>query len=141
MPSISASGLLKEALTEDAYAHVKGNLWSCDANALDYADVRDRLTFECDVVKKAVSISKETKPKREHKKMDAAAEIFTQKIQEILLAIQEHSWLTDKFGAGEYAGLGIGKRPVQIKNYGIVKHKKTSFRKRIGRMILYLDRA
>ncbi|MBR3872987.1 MAG: SAM-dependent DNA methyltransferase [Clostridia bacterium] len=102
---------LKEALTEDAYTHVRGNLWACNTTALDYADVRDRLTFECDVVKKAVAISKETKPKREHKKMDAAAEAFTQKIQEILLAIQEHNWLTDKFGAGEYADvLGLCKK-------------------------------
>ena len=103
--------LLKECLTEDAFAHVKGNLWDCDAAQLDYAAVEDRLNFECEVVKKAVEQSKQEKPKREHKRMDQAAEAFTALLQQALLVIRERNWLYEKFGEGEYTDvLGLCKK-------------------------------
>ncbi len=102
---------LGECLIEDHYAHVKGNMWPCDADAIDYADLQERLTFVCDAIKAALDSSKQVKAKREHKRMDSAAAALTDKVQEILLIIKERNWLVDKFGEGEYADvLGLCKK-------------------------------
>lgn len=105
------SRALGEFLMADHYAHVKGNLWPCDVDDIDYADLQERLTFVCNAIKTALDSSKQVKPKREHKRMDAAAAALTDKVQEILLIIKERNWLVDKFGEGEYADvLGLCKK-------------------------------
>ena len=105
------SRALGECLMEDHYAHVKGNLWPCDAETVDYAAVADRLTFVCSAIKTALESSKQVMAKKEHKRMDAAAGALTDKVQEILGIIKEHNWLYEKFGEGEYADvLGLCKK-------------------------------
>ena len=105
------SRALGECLMEDHYAHVKGNLWPCDAESVDYVAVADRLTFLCSVIKTALESSKQVKPKKEQKRMEAAAAALTDKVQEILGIIKERNWLYEKFGEGEYADvLGLCKK-------------------------------
>ena len=90
-------------LTEGAAGHVRGNLWDADpANDPDFMTLKERLNWELEVIKKAVSISKEELPKKQHKRIDQAAEGFAAQIRDILLVLQERDWLVDKFGKGEY---------------------------------------
>ena len=91
---------LCKLLAEGAAGHVRGNLPIAEQ---DFEVQKERLNWELEVIKKAVAISKEELPKKQHKRMDQAAEEFATQIREILLVLQERDWLTEKFGNnGEY---------------------------------------
>ena len=102
---------LCELLTDGAAGHVRGNLWSADSvNDPAFETLKERLNWELEVIKKAVAISKEELPKKQHKRIDQAAETFSAQIRDILLVLQERTWLTEKFGDGEYRDvLGLCK--------------------------------
>ena len=102
---------LCELLTDGAAGHVRGNLWSADSvNDPSFETLKERLNWELEVIKKAVAISKEELPKKQHKRIDQAAETFSAQIRDILLVLQERTWLTEKFGEGEYRDvLGLCK--------------------------------
>ncbi|MBR5570699.1 MAG: N-6 DNA methylase, partial [Oscillospiraceae bacterium] len=86
-------------LVKGAAGHVRGNLWDADpANDPNFETLKERLNWELEVIKKAVAISKEELPKKQHKHMDQEAEVFATQIREILLVLQERDWLTEKFG-------------------------------------------
>ena len=77
-----------------------------------------------DVIKKSVAISKEDLPKKQHKRMDLAAEEFASQIREILLVLKERAWLVEKFGEGEYQDIpGLCKvascAEIADKNYSL----------------------
>ena len=99
----SDCGSLCALLTEGAASHVRGSLWNADPeNDPDFEALQKRLNWMLEVVKKAVAISKEELPKKQHKRMDQAAEEFAAQIRDILLVLQERTWLYEKFGEGEY---------------------------------------
>ena len=102
---------LCDTLTEGAAGHVRGNLWNADPVAdLDFETLKEKLNWELDVVKKAVALSKEELPKKQHKRIEQAAEEFSAQIREVLSVIQDRAWLAEKFGAGEYKDvLGLCK--------------------------------
>ena len=90
-------------ITEGAAGHVRGNLWDADpSNDPNFETLKERLNWELEVIKKAVAVSKEELPKKQHKRMDLAAEEFAAQIREVLLVLQERTWLVEKFGEGEY---------------------------------------
>lgn len=91
-------------LDDGAATHVRGNLWEVDAEQdPQFETVKERLNWELEVVKKALTASKSSLPKKTHKRMEQAAEEFSAQIREILLVLQERTWLYEKFGEGEYA--------------------------------------
>ena len=112
-------------LTEGAAGHVRGNLWDADpVSDPNFETLTERLNWELDVVKKAVAVSKEELPKKQHKRMDQAAEEFASQIREILLVLQERTWLVEKFGEGVYQDIpGLCKvasrAEIEEKNYSL----------------------
>ena len=63
-------------------------------------------------------------PKKQHKRMDQAAEEFAAQIRDILLVLQERTWLYEKFGEGEYQDIpGLCKMAsraeIAEKNYSL----------------------
>lgn len=112
-------------LTEDAANHVRGNLWEADAQSdPNYKTLNERLNWELEVIKTAVTNSKETLPKKQHKRMDQAADIFAAQIREVMIVMQERSWLYEKFGEGEYRDIpGLCKMAsraeIAEKNYSL----------------------
>ena len=112
-------------LADGAAGHVRGNLWDADsANDPKFETLKKRLNWELEVIKKAVAISKEELPKKQHKRMDQAAEEFATQIRDILLVLQERTWLYEKFGEGEYRDIpGLCKMAsraeVAEKNYSL----------------------
>ena len=90
-------------LAEGAAGHVRGNLWDTDpANDPNFETLKERLNWELEVIKKSVAISKEELPKKQHKRMDLEAEDFAAQVREILMVLQERTWLVEKFGEGTY---------------------------------------
>ena len=88
----------------------------------DLEALKERLNWELDVIKKAVAISKEKLPKKQHKRMDQAAEEFATQIRDILLVLQERTWLYEKFGEGEYQDISglckmASRAEITEKNY------------------------
>ena len=112
-------------ITEGAAGHVRGNLWDADpANDPNFETLKERINWELEVMKKAAAISKEELPKKQHKRMDQAAEEFAAQIREVLLVIQERNWLVEKFGEGEYQDIpGLCKvasrAEIAEKNYSL----------------------
>ena len=112
-------------ITEGAAGHVRGNRWDADpANDPNFETLKERLNWELEVMKKAAAISKEELPKKQHKRMDQAAEEFAAQIREVLLVIQERNWLVEKFGEGEYQDIpGLCKvasrAEIAEKNYSL----------------------
>ena len=116
---------LCDLLADGAAGHVRGNLWDADpANDPNFETLKERLNWELDVIKKAVAISKEELPKKQHKRLDQEAEAFATQIREILLVLQEQDWLTEKFSEGEYRDIpGLCKMAsraeIAEKNYSL----------------------
>ena len=112
-------------ITEGAAGHVRGNLWDADpVNDPNFERLHERLNWELEVIKKAVAASKEELPKKQHKRLDQAAEEFASQIREILLVLQERTWLVEKFGEGEYRDIpGLCKvasrAEIEEKNYSL----------------------
>ena len=108
-------------LADGAAGHVRGNL---PFGEPDLKELKEQLNWELDVIKKAVAISKEELPKKQHKRMDQAAEEFATQIRDILLVLQERTWLYEKFGEGEYQDIpGLCKMAsraeIAEKNYSL----------------------
>jgi type I restriction enzyme M protein len=114
-----------ELITEGEAGHVRGNLREADAeNDPHFKTLTDQLNWELEVLKKSVALSEEELPKKQHKRMDLAAEEFAAQIREVLLVISERDWLHEKFGEGEYQDIpGLCKianrAEIAEKNYSL----------------------
>lgn len=67
-----------------------------------YDELSKNLNGQIEQTKSCVKLAEERLKKRELKSMRLAGDKFSKVLEEILTIIEEHEWLTGKFGKGEY---------------------------------------
>ena len=90
----------------------------------NYDELSRNLNRQIEQTKSCVKLAEERLKKRELKPMRLAGDKFCKVLEEILMIIEEHEWLTGKFGKGEYndiAGLCkiVTLDEIEEKNYSL----------------------
>ena len=114
-----------ELIDEDTRGHFLGILGWIKSAGHDYAELKQRVEDQIDQTKACVKSAESLIEKRKVKAMRQAGETFCNVLAELLSIINEHEWLTEKFGyVGEYKDvLGLCKiatiQEIEEKNYSL----------------------
>ena len=113
-----------ELIDEGTRGHFWGLMGWIDNAGHDYAELKQRVENQIDQTKKCIKSAETQIEKRKVRAMRQAGETFCNILSEILIVINEHEWLTEKFGEGEYKDvLGLCKiatiQEIEEKNYSL----------------------
>lgn len=113
-----------ELIDADTCGHFRGIMgWIYQAGH-DYTELRQRIDDQIKLTKMCIKSAESQIEKRKVKAMRQAGESFCNALSDILTIINEHEWLTSKFGDGEYHDvLGLCKiatiQEIEEKNYSL----------------------
>ena len=113
-----------QLIDEDTRPHFWGLLGWLDNAGHDYQELKKRITDQIEQTKSCIKTAEEQIEKRKVKVMRQAGEAFCNVLSEILTTVNEHEWLVEKFGEGEYKDvLGLCKiatiQEIEEKNYSL----------------------
>ena len=113
-----------ELIDEDTRGHFWGLMGWINNAGHDYTELKQRVENQIDQTKMCIKSAETQIEKRKVKVMRQAGEAFCNVLSDILTIINEHEWLTEKFGDGEYHDvLGLCKKAtiqeIEEKNYSL----------------------
>lgn len=113
-----------ELIDEDTRGHFWGLMGWINNAGHDYTELKQRVENQIDQTKMCIKSAETQIEKRKVKAMRQAGEAFCNVLSDILTIINEHEWLTEKFGGGEYQDvLGLCKiatiQEIEEKNYSL----------------------
>lgn len=113
-----------ELIDEDTRGHFYGLMGWIKSASHDYADLKQSVEDQIQQTKGCVKSAETQIEKRKVKAMRSAGEAFCNELAELLAIINEHEWLTSKFGDGEYQDvLGLCRiatiQEIEEKNYSL----------------------
>ena len=113
-----------QLIDEDTRGHFWGLLGWLDNAGQDYQELKQRITNQIEQTKSCIKAAEGQIEKRKVKAMRQAGEAFCNVLSEILTTVNEHEWLVEKFGKGEYKDvLGLCKiatiQEIEEKNYSL----------------------
>ena len=113
-----------ELIDEDTRGHFWGLMGWINNAGHDYTELKQRVENQIDQTKMCIKSAETQIEKRKVKAMRQAGEAFCNVLSDILTIINEHEWLTEKFGDGEYKDvLGLCKiatiQEIEEKNYSL----------------------
>ena len=113
-----------ELIDEDTRGHFWGLMGSINNAGHDYTELKQRVENQIDHTKMCIKAAETQIEKRKVKVMRQAGEAFCNVLSDILTIINEHEWLAEKFGDGEYQDvLGLCKiatiQEIEEKNYSL----------------------
>ena len=113
-----------ELIDEDTRGHFWGLMGWINNAGHDYTELKQRVENQIDQTKMCIKSAETQIEKRKVKVMRQAGEAFCNVLSDILTIINEHEWLTKKFGDGEYKDvLGLCKiatiQEIEEKNYSL----------------------
>ena len=113
-----------ELIDEDTRGHFWGLMGWINNAGHDYTELKQRVENQIDQTKMCIKSAETQIEKRKVKAMRQAGEAFCNVLSNILTIINEHEWLTEKFGDGEYHDvLGLCKiatiQEIEEKNYSL----------------------
>lgn len=113
-----------ELIDEDTRGHFWGLMGWINNAGHDYTELKQRVENQIDQAKMCIKSAETQIEKRKVKAMRQAGEAFCNVLSDILTIINEHEWLTEKFGDGEYQDvLGLCKiatiQEIEEKNYSL----------------------
>ena len=113
-----------ELIDEDTRGHFWGLMGWIKNAGHDYTELKQRVENQIDQTKMCIKSAETQIEKRKVKAMRQAGEAFCNILSDILTIINEHEWLTEKFGDGEYQDvLGLCKiatiQEIEEKNYSL----------------------
>ena len=113
-----------ELIDEGTRGHFFGMMGWIKSAGHNYAELKQRIEGQIDQTKACVKSAESLIEKRKVKAMRQAGETFCNVLAELLSIINEHEWLTEKFGEGEYQDvLGLCKiatiQEIEEKNYSL----------------------
>ena len=113
-----------QLIDEDTRPHFWGLMGWLDNAGHDYQELKQRITDQIEQTKSCIKTAEGQIEKRKVKAMRQAGEAFCNVLSEILTTVNEHEWLVEKFGEGEYKDvLGLCKiatiQEIEEKNYSL----------------------
>ena len=113
-----------ELIDEDTRGHFWGLMGWINNAGHDYTELKQRVENQIDQTKMCIKSAETQIEKRKVKAMRQAGEAFCNVLSDILTIINEHEWLTEKFGDGEYKDvLGLCKiatiQEIEEKSYSL----------------------
>ena len=113
-----------QLIDEDTRPHFWGLMGWLDNAGHDYQELKQRITDQIEQTKSCIKTAEGQIEKRKVKAMRQAGETFCNVLSEILTTVNEHEWLVEKFGEGEYRDvLGLCKiatiQEIEEKNYSL----------------------
>ena len=113
-----------QLIDEDTRPHFWGLLGWLDNAGHDYQELKQIITDQIEQTKSCIKTAEGQIEKRKVKAMRQAGEAFCNVLSEILTTVNEHEWLVEKFGDGEYKDvLGLCKiatiQEIEEKNYSL----------------------
>jgi len=113
-----------ELIDEDTRGHFWGLMGWINNAGHDYTELKQRVENQIDQTKMCIKSAETQIEKHKVKAMRQAGEAFCNVLSDILTIINEHEWLTEKFGDGEYLDvLGLCKiatiQEIEEKNYSL----------------------
>ena len=113
-----------ELIDESTRGHFWGVMGWINNAGHDYTELKQRVEDQIDQTKMCIKSAETQIEKRKVKAMRQAGEAFCNVLSDILTIINEHEWLTEKFGDGEYKDvLGLCKiatiQEIEEKNYSL----------------------
>jgi len=113
-----------QLIDEDTRPHFWGLLGWLDNAGHDYQELKKRISDQIEQTKSCIKTAEGQIEKRKVKAMRQAGETFCNVLSEILTTVNEHEWLVEKFGEGEYRDvLGLCKiatiQEIEEKNYSL----------------------
>ena len=113
-----------ELIDEDTRGHFWGLMGWINNAGNDYTELKQRVENQIEQTKMCIKSAETQIEKRKVKAMRQAGEAFCNLLSDILTIINEHEWLTEKFGDGEYHDvLGLCKiatiQEIEEKNYSL----------------------
>ena len=113
-----------ELIDEDTRGHFWGLMGWINNAGHDYTELKQRVENQIDQTKMCIKAAETQIEKRKVKVMRQAGEAFCNVLSDILTIINEHEWLAEKFGDGEYQDvLGLCKiatiQEIEEKNYSL----------------------
>ena len=113
-----------ELIDEDTRGHFWGLMGWINNAGHDYTELKQRVENQIDQTKMCIKSAETQIEKRKVKAMRQAGEAFCNVLSDILTIINEHEWLKEKFGDGEYHDvLGLCKiatiQEIEEKNYSL----------------------
>ena len=111
-------------IDQDTRGHFWGLMGWIDNAGHDYTELHQRVEDQINQTKLCIKSAESAINKRTVKTMRQEGETFCAVLGEILKVIEEHKWLTEKFGDGEYKDvLGLCKvatiQDIKGKNYSL----------------------
>ncbi|MBR5117023.1 MAG: N-6 DNA methylase [Muribaculaceae bacterium] len=113
-----------DLIDQDTRGHFWGLMGWIDNAGHDYTELRQRVDDQIRQTKMCMKSAESLINKRTVKAMRQEGEAFSAVLSEILKVIDEHDWLTEKFGDGKYQDvLGLCKvatiQEIEEKNYSL----------------------
>lgn len=113
-----------ELIDEDTRGHFWGLMEWIKSVGHNYTELKQRIEDQIEQTKKCIKVAEKNIEKRKVKAMRQAGESFCNVLTDILTIVNEHKWLTEKFGEGEYKDvLGLCKiatiEDIDGKNYSL----------------------
>ena len=113
-----------ELIDRDTQGHFWGIMGWINNAGHDYEELKHRLNDQIFQTKACMKSAENFIEKRKVKAMRLAGEEFCDYLSEIIKVVEEHEWLTLKFGEGEYKDvLGLCKiatiQEIEAKNYSL----------------------
>ena len=113
-----------QLIDEDTRGHFWGIMGWINNAGHDYQELKKRISDQIEQTKSCIKAAEEQIEKRKVKAMRQAGEAFCNVLSEILTTVNEHEWLVEKFGDGEYQDvLGLCKiatiQEIEEKNYSL----------------------
>ncbi len=113
-----------DLIDQDTRGHFWGLMGWIDNAGHDYDELKRRVGDQINQTKACVKSAENFIEKRKVKAMRHAGDDFCAVLQDILTVIDEHEWLTSKFGEGEYQDIaGLCKiatiQEIEEKNYSL----------------------
>jgi type I restriction enzyme M protein len=113
-----------QLIDEDTRGHFWGIMGWINNAGHDYQELKKRISDQIEQTKSCIKAAEGQIEKRKVKAMRQAGEAFCNVLSEILTTVNEHEWLVEKFGDGEYQDvLGLCKiatiQEIEEKNYSL----------------------
>ena len=113
-----------QLIDKDTRGHFWGIMGWINNAGHDYQELKKRISDQIEQTKSCIKAAEEQIEKRKVKAMRQAGEAFCNVLSEILTTVNEHEWLVEKFGDGEYKDvLGLCKiatiQEIEEKNYSL----------------------